>query len=305
LSDLDNAAAGYGGAVPPAPPGPGSSPFASIRRVPRTGSTNADVARALRGDPAGGADDWPHLSVLVADHQAAGRGRAGRGWETPPGTSLTASVVLRPRVPPARWTWLGLLGGLAVARAVQARTGLAVGLKWPNDVLLLGVGGRVAPGWGHDRKVAGVLAEAVRPVGAPPSPAEAGPAAVLGFGVNVNQAAEDLPVAWATSLAAAGADASARDLDALLAAVGERLAALLGPWEAAGGDAVRCGLAADVAAACVTLGREVRITSPSGGEIQGRALGLGEDGSLEVRLPGGPELHVTVGDVDHIRTVSG
>lgn len=278
-------------------------PFSVVRRVPRTGSTNADLAHALRSRPSA-AEEWPHLSVLVTDHQAAGRGRAGRGWETPAGSSLTASVVLRPRVPVGRWSWLGLLGGLAVARGVAARTGLAVGLKWPNDVLLVGAGARVAPGWGRDRKVAGVLAEVVRPAAGPAAAVEPEPVAVLGFGVNVNQAEADLPVPWATSLAAAGASAQERDLDALLAAVGTELAGILGTWQSARGDAVAAGLADAVAQACVTLGREVRVLGPGGGEILGRAVGLGDDGALTVQPRVGPELHVTVGDVDHIRTVT-
>lgn len=286
---------------PPRPAAP--SPFSRVVRVGRTGSTNADVARALREDPAAAARTWPHLSVLVAHHQAAGRGRAGRGWETPPGTSLTASVVLRPGVPLARWSWLGLLGGLAVARAVHARTGLATGLKWPNDVLVLGSGGPEVPGWGTARKVAGVLTEVVHAVATDHE--AAAPVAVVGLGVNVEQTAADLPVPWATSLAACGVPAADRDLDALLGAVGVELTELLATFEAADGDARRSGLAAAVTAACATVGQEVRVLVPGGGELIGLATGLADDGALVLAPADGPERHVTVGDVGHIRTVSG
>lgn len=290
-------------ATPDAAPG---SPFTRTVRVARTGSTNADVAHALRGDQAAAATGWPHLAVLVADHQAAGRGRVGRGWETPAGTSLTASVVLRPTAPLARWSWLSLLGGLAVARAVHARTGLETGLKWPNDVLVRGAGDRAVPGWGLDRKVAGVLAEVVRPSG-PPDPDRPGasPVAVVGFGLNVEQAPDDLPVPWATSLRACGVPPGRRGLDDLLTAVGVELAALVDAWAAADGDAARAGVADAVAGACVTLGQHVRVQLPGGDEVVGRASALAEDGALVLVPAVGPELHVTVGDVDHIRTVSG
>lgn len=275
-------------------PARAASSFARVVRVGRSGSTNAELAESLRrGDPVDGA--WPHLGVLVADHQAAGRGRAGRGWVTPPGTALTASVVLRTDVPVDRWSWLGLLGGLAVVRAVRASTSLPAELKWPNDVVLRGVGARIEPGWGRDRKVAGVLAQVV------PIP-EGPPAAVLGFGVNVHQQGVDLPVRWATSLAAAGVPEEARGRDALLEAVGRELAPLEARWRAAGGDAVVAGLAAEVASACGTLGRDVRVVLPGGGEIAGRAARLGPDGALVVRPSSGPEVVVTAGDVDHVRT---
>src|SRR5665647_2525805 len=56
--------------------------------VPRTGSTSTDLVEAATADP----QAWPDRSVLVADHQAEGRGRSGRTWQTPPGSALTASV---------------------------------------------------------------------------------------------------------------------------------------------------------------------------------------------------------------------
>lgn len=270
-------------------------------RVASTGSTNADLSAALQAP--GATDAWPHRSVLVTDHQAGGRGRAGRVWETPPGTALTASVVLRPGVPLARWSWLGLLGGLAVARAVRRRTGLPAALKWPNDVLLSGAGKEALPGWGTDRKVAGVLTEVVRVPGE--ASRSGATAAVLGFGVNVHQRAEQLPVPWATSLAVAGASDQARDLLALLEAVRQEIDALLEPWAAAGGDAARSGLAEAVRGSCATIGHEVAVTLADGGELTGSAVGLDDDGALLVAPRGRGTMRVTVGDVGHVRGPGG
>src|SRR5687767_6535766 len=85
--------------------------------VPATGSTNADLAeRARAGEPEG--------LVLTTDDQRAGRGRLDRPWTAPPRSSLAASVLLRPPVPPARWSWLSLLAGVAVTDALVRTCGL-------------------------------------------------------------------------------------------------------------------------------------------------------------------------------------
>jgi BirA family transcriptional regulator, biotin operon repressor / biotin---[acetyl-CoA-carboxylase] ligase len=96
--------------------------------IGETGSTNADLVRAAAAAAADG-------TVLIAERQTRGRGRQGRTWVTPPGAALTFSVLLRPAVAPADRGWLPLLTGVALARAVHAATGVAVTLKWPNDLL--------------------------------------------------------------------------------------------------------------------------------------------------------------------------
>jgi len=285
--------------------------FARVVRVHRTGSTNSDLRTAASADP----DAWPHLSVLVADHQDAGRGRAGRSWETPPGEALTASVLLRLRVPADRLGWVPLLAGLAVQRACErlldagtdagpgssaAATRPRTGVKWPNDVLALGAGEDDVEVWGLDRKVAGILAEVVpgdRAAdrtggrdGAQPT------AVVLGIGLNVAQ--RELPVPWATSLRLLGAEA---DPTAALEVLGGELVPLVLAWEAAGGDVDAAGLREDVRAVCVTLGLPVRAELPGGEEKHGRAVDLDADGRLLIDTGSGVEA-VAAGDVRHIRT---
>jgi BirA family biotin operon repressor/biotin-[acetyl-CoA-carboxylase] ligase len=99
-------------------------------RIVRVGSvaSTQELARSL-----------PIGSVVVAEHQTAGRGRLDRRWETPPGTALLASFVL-PRHP-----LLSLAAGVAAAEAC----GGGVGLKWPNDLMV------------GDRKAGGILIEAL------------------------------------------------------------------------------------------------------------------------------------------------
>lgn len=259
--------------------------LSSVRVVERTGSTSTDLVAAAR-------DGAPDRSVLVADHQAAGRGRAGRAWETPPGVALTVSVLLRPGVPPHTLGWLPLIGGLAVVRAL-AGVGVEAVLKWPNDVLLPDVGETDVPGWGRDRKVAGVLGDVV-----PAAPGEP-IAAVLGIGVNVAQARGAMPVPSATSLAAQGCVVERADLLARLLAA---LADLDDAWRAADGDAVAADIAAECAAVCATLGSPVRVLWPGGEVLEGRALSLGEDGALRVADASGRVHAVLAGDVEQLRS---
>jgi BirA family biotin operon repressor/biotin-[acetyl-CoA-carboxylase] ligase len=129
-------------------------------------------------------------TTVATDLQTEGRGRLGRKWETPPGRALLFSVLLHPRPPMALWPELSLVAGDAVAAALRAETGVAAALRHPNDVLIEG------------RKVAGILPEASATAGGGVRPGARGLAAVasshphvvLGIGVNVNQAAEELPV---------------------------------------------------------------------------------------------------------------
>ena len=89
----------------------------------------------------------PDGMVYVADEQTAGRGRGAHGWESPPGSGLYVSVLLRPRLVPADALWLSLAAGLAVHDAVARVASLDADLRWPNDLLF----GR--------RKFCGILSE--------------------------------------------------------------------------------------------------------------------------------------------------
>ena len=141
-----------------------------VRYFPELASTN-DAAAALAA--AGAADG----TTVIADHQTAGRGRRGRTWDSPPGVGLYLSVILAGRQPPV----LALLAGVAVAEAVQGTTGVAVGLKWPNDVVArpAGDGAAAFP----RRKIAGVLTEVVS------GGSGRDAATVVGIGVNVGSRA--------------------------------------------------------------------------------------------------------------------
>lgn len=132
-----------------------------------TGSTNDDLLEA-------GKQGAPHGTGLAARAQTAGRGRRGHKWDSTAG-NLLLSILLRPRVDPAKYSGLAAVSGLAVLEALEAQ-GLAneIGLKWPNDLVARG------------RKLGGILVEAARDN-------EGKPFAVCGIGVNVNYVPSEVP----------------------------------------------------------------------------------------------------------------
>ena len=128
--------------------------------LPTVGSTN-EVAKALAASGA------PQGTLVVAEEQTAGRGRMGRRWIAPAGTSLLFSILLYPNLSPEKAPRLTMLASLAAAEAIESLTGLPVRFKWPNDILIRG------------RKVGGVLTE----IGLT---GERVDYAVVGVGLNVN-----------------------------------------------------------------------------------------------------------------------
>ena len=242
-----------------------SPTWRGVRVLQEAGSTNDVVAAAAREGEAEGL-------VVVAEEQTGGRGRLGRTWSSPPRAGLTVSMLLRPRVAPARRGWLPLLVATALAEVLEEHSGVAdVSLKWPNDVL---VGGA---------KVAGLLAEVV------------GDAVVVGVGINVTTRRDELPRPDATSLRLAGARAVDRAplLLALLRGVGP---AYLG-WAAGTEDA---GVREAYRARCGTLGQRVRVALPGDETIEGAAVDVDPHGALVVTVDGVPRT-VSAGDVVHVR----
>ena len=142
----------------------------------------------------------PDRTVVVADTQTAGRGRRGRHWLDEPRASLLASIIVRPRLAIRDLPKLSLATGVAVADALEAITGLAVRLKWPNDLVV------------HERKLAGILLESRIATEA---------LVVVGVGINLGQ--HRFPhelTGMATSVALETGRTVARDamLEAVLAA---------------------------------------------------------------------------------------
>lgn len=218
------------------------------------GSTNA---RALELVETGS----PHGTLVVAEEQTAGRGRAGRRWFTPSNAAIALSLILRwglagSEAPGA----LSVLGALGVVEAAEG-IGIAARIKWPNDVLTGG------------RKVAGVLVEAQWH----------GPAlssAVIGIGINVRPAS--VPPAEELDYAAGCLDdAAGRSVDANEFLV--EVVRSMDRWSA------RLGTAQILQAWEVRLAFKGERVSVAEGEARtvGRLIGLDEKGNLILEAAGG------------------
>lgn len=230
-------------------------------------STNDVALERLRGGAAPGL-------VVTADHQTAGRGRAGRGWDSGPrpGASLLCTATV-----PASGHGDGLVplaAGLAVVDAARS-TGADLALKWPNDALA------------GERKCAGVLAER-HTVGSDE-------VLLVGIGVDVDwrgHARDGDAAAW-TSLAEELDRAV--DRGAVLAVL---LRSLAGWLDAARQD--RDGLLDTYRIRCTTLGRDVEVQLPGGRRLGGHAVDVDRDGRLLVDT-GRERVAVSAGDVVHLR----
>jgi BirA family transcriptional regulator, biotin operon repressor / biotin---[acetyl-CoA-carboxylase] ligase len=281
--------------------------FRNVRWVAETGSTNNDVLALAR-------DGAPEGTVLVADHQREGRGRQGRSWVAPPGSSLLVSVLLRP--PSFLAGAVTMAASVALVDAIQELAGGAEGcvprLKWPNDVV---VAQRSGPHAG-ERKLAGILAESDWPAGSTIAAGWREPAAheraavVVGVGVNVNWPAaaaggvEEIPpdvVERATALNWITGRGHSRS---------ELLQAFLQGLEQGYGRMLQERTPHAVLAAwrerSATLGRRVRIDLGSD-EVEGTAVDITHEGHLVVETADsgsdreGRRRTFAVGDVVHLR----
>jgi BirA family biotin operon repressor/biotin-[acetyl-CoA-carboxylase] ligase len=212
----------------------------------------------------------PEGTVVTAAHQEHGRGRLGRSWWDARGQSLLISVLLRPRVLPARAAQISLVAGLAVTDALAAVACVAADLRWPNDVLVNG------------RKLCGILTEAA--VGQDGRLEHV----IVGIGINLDQTA--FPAALedrATSLRLL--TGAAVDHDAVFRAVLGALDARYAQWLAAGFGTLRDAWRARSS----TIGAWVSVP----GGVEGTAIDVDGDGALIVASPDGHRSRVVSGEL--------
>lgn len=282
-----------------------------VQWLESTPSTNASM-RELVAERVAAGDTAPHGMLLTTSDQTAGRGRQGRGWETPPGTALASTLLVRPdpaaialgrlgqRPDALSLSWLPLLAGSAVARALQplfrdqdGEARMRVGVKWPNDVHVRDEEEAMAgkPG----AKLCGILCE-VLPSGE----------IAVGFGVNVLLEDWQLPTERAGSVLACGGNVggavSITDplgevlADEILSTASREVLALI-DQAAKQPASARTRVLRD----SLTLGAEVRVHLPGGELVDGRAVGLADDGALIVDRPTLGQLVVNAADVEHLR----
>jgi len=245
----------------------------SIRVLPEVSSTNellkAEAEECLASEG----------TVIIAEHQTAGRGRLDRVWESPPGKSLLFSLLLYPEIPGDKMQLIGLMASLAVLNGLEVAqlkhlNHQIIHLKWPNDIL------------GTKRKLCGILSEA----GVDKNGRRF---TVVGIGINVNQTLNDFPEPLrntATSLYIMTGKKHPRTtlLKSILASMEDHYNRLLNEgvewipqtW------LERAGI----------RGKKVEVKD-SNNTISGTCLGLNPDGALQLMMPDDSIQTIYSGDV--------
>ena len=230
--------------------------------LPVTTST-MDIAKKAAQDRAA------EGTIVIADEQTAGRGRMGRKWLSPPGSSILLSIIVRPNL--AQLSRLNMVAALATAQAIEKTTGIEPVIKWPNDIIIDG------------RKVSGMLIEG-------DIEGDTVSSAVVGIGVNVNLDPSTLPEIrdTATSLR----EVLREEVSRL-----ELLRALLTEFEQLYRELLRGEpVHKQWLRHLETVGRQVRVKT-GGVELEGYAESVDSEGHLWLRRPDESLVEIVAGDV--------
>lgn len=214
-----------------------------------------------------------HGTLFVADKQSAGKGRRGRTWESPEGSSIYMTILVRPDILPDRAPMLTLVMGLSAAEAIGEMTGVEAGIKWPNDIVIDG------------KKVCGILTEMATEI-------DYINYVVIGVGINVNEKSfgDEIKKTAVSLRLATGKDFRRSEL---IAAVLRRFEKNYEQFLETGDLS---GLQADYNKKLVNRGQDVRVFEP-GNEYEAQAGGINEMGELVVTLPDGKKRCVFSGEV--------
>lgn len=215
----------------------------------------------------------PHGTLVVAEHQEAGRGRRGHAWTSPAGTGIFMTLILRPDILPSSASMLTLVAALAVYEGIRENTGLETVIKWPNDIVAEG------------KKLCGILTEMSAEL-------EGIHYVVIGIGINANMTGFPEEVSEiATSVRIHTGKMIRRSL--LIAAVMEAFEKYYGVFLENGSLS---GLVNVYNEHMANLGREVKVLDPEGA-YTGTALGVNERGELLVQKTDGTVTSVVSGEV--------
>ena len=241
------------------------SQYWRVSVVDVTTSTQDEIVKIFSNSPVINSENLN--DVVVAEFQSHGRGRLNRTFDAPKSSALLFSFSHQPKRNQSDWGFIPLLTGMCVARALNSFVlgQASVTLKWPNDLLV------------EEKKLGGIIAE-VR-----------GDSVIIGVGINVEMAIEELPVEGATSLAIVGSTELNRN--SLLVKILKEIQFGLTSWDAGEIFVDRYREASS------TIGKQVRVHRPNGDVIESRAMDIDSSGGLI--LESGER--ITVGDVIHLR----
>lgn len=214
-----------------------------------------------------------HGTLFIADKQSAGKGRRGRGWESPPGESIYMTILLRPEITPDKAPMLTLVMGLSVAEGIRRVTGIETQIKWPNDIVV------------NKKKVCGILTEMATEIVFVNY-------VVIGVGINVNQRQfpEEIKDIAASLYEQTGITYKRSELIASVLEQFEK------NYEAFLKTGDLSGIKAAYDSILINRGQEVKVLEP-GNEYRAVAEGIDKTGELIVKLPDGQRKYVFAGEV--------
>lgn len=222
----------------------------------------------------------PHGTLFVADMQVAGKGRRGRVWQSPAGSSIYMTILLYPEISPLKAPQLTLVMAIAVAEGIKEVTGLDTKIKWPNDIVVNG------------RKICGILTEMSTEI-------DYINHVVIGAGINVNQDdfPEDIRKTASSLKMELGKQVKRSELIAAIMKSFEKNYEIFVKTEDLS------GLQELYNSMLVNLDRDVKVLEP-GNEYEAHALGINKTGELIVRTAEGEEKEIYAGEVS-VRGVYG
>lgn len=217
-----------------------------------------------------GMEGAPEGTLVCAESQTKGRGRLGRVWVSPKGKGIYCSLILRPQLPPTQMSQMTLMTAVALAEAVKKVTGIQAAIKWPNDLLI------------ENRKLAGILTELRAEV-------DRVQFVIVGIGLNINATHSQL-LDSATSLKIEAEHPFNR------VQVLQEILISLEIWY----NKILQGKFEEVLAYSrkysATLKKRVRVQG-TGGQVEGQAMAIDDDGALLIRQDDGRVIKTTAGDV--------
>ena len=211
------------------------------------------------------------IVVLAANEQVTGRGRLQRAWSSPAGSCVAMSIAVPLEVvrrSEVEVSAVPLYVGLCVLRALE-EVGFSTGIKWPNDLVVVGADGMLL-------KFGGILVQLHEDL------------VVIGIGINVSLTADELPIPRATSLNLLGCVVTREELIARIVSALSSMVTTSDTW------------LADYRTHCVTLDQQVKVTQVAGEAIEGIASDVDAHGQLILET-GGQLVAVSIGDVEHVR----
>lgn len=216
---------------------------------------------------------YPHGTLIVADSQTEGKGRRGRNWYTPKGSSIAMSLILKPKLEAEYASMLTLVQAMAVAKSIEENCGLKAQIKWPNDILV------------NEKKVCGILTE-MNLEGTKIS------SIIIGTGINVNQDSFPEEIAGiATSLKRESGKMQSREK------LVKHICELFDKYfERFLESKDLSHVLEEYNAHLVSIGRTVKVLDPQG-EFRGQALGINSRGELLVKKESGEVVNVYAGEV--------